>query len=175
MCCFSYLDTNQAACCDTQLSICNQIDGSCDNNINGSDLIGVYIGVIVFLGSLCVCTFCFWARTRMRTQALDRQGLYANYGGTTYGAFPRHGNKGVSRDVLANIPTYTYTAGMMDNESSLCTICLAEYSLNDSLRALPCKHHFHTACIDRWLKDHDTCPLCVQPVTKDSLIVQINS
>ena len=30
----------------------------------------------------------------------------------------------------------------------------------DITRLLPCNHHFHQLCIDPWLLDKGTCPLC---------------
>lgn len=42
-----------------------------------------------------------------------------------------------------------------------CTICLAEYREKDVLRVLPyCGHGFHDTCIDIWLRQHSTCPVC---------------
>ncbi|KAK3844704.1 MAG: hypothetical protein J3R72DRAFT_437840 [Linnemannia gamsii] len=42
-----------------------------------------------------------------------------------------------------------------------CAICLEEYEVGDELRELPCKHFFHTHCIDHWFKDfHGSCPVC---------------
>jgi hypothetical protein len=33
--------------------------------------------------------------------------------------------------------------------------------VGDTLRVLPCKHEFHAACVDKWLKEvHCVCPLC---------------
>uniref|UniRef100_A0A8C9F706 cullin-RING-type E3 NEDD8 transferase n=1 Tax=Pavo cristatus TaxID=9049 RepID=A0A8C9F706_PAVCR len=29
---------------------------------------------------------------------------------------------------------------------------------------LPCMHEFHIHCIDRWLSENSTCPICRQPV-----------
>jgi hypothetical protein len=42
-----------------------------------------------------------------------------------------------------------------------CVICLAEYEEKDVLRILPyCSHNFHMACIDLWLEQNSTCPVC---------------
>jgi E3 ubiquitin-protein ligase ATL7/58/59 len=33
--------------------------------------------------------------------------------------------------------------------------------MDDMLRRLPtCKHEFHLHCIDEWLANHTTCPMC---------------
>jgi hypothetical protein len=42
-----------------------------------------------------------------------------------------------------------------------CVVCLAEYEDKDMLRFLPyCGHNFHMACIDLWLEQNSTCPVC---------------
>ncbi|KAL0452070.1 UNVERIFIED_CONTAM: RING-H2 finger protein ATL34 [Sesamum latifolium] len=42
-----------------------------------------------------------------------------------------------------------------------CTVCLSEYHEEDTLRILPqCRHSFHATCIDVWLQQHSTCPVC---------------
>lgn len=45
--------------------------------------------------------------------------------------------------------------------SCRCIVCLAEYHHEDVLRILPnCGHSFHANCIDIWLQQHSTCPVC---------------
>ncbi|KAM7338704.1 hypothetical protein ACRRTK_002188 [Alexandromys fortis] len=41
-----------------------------------------------------------------------------------------------------------------------CTICMTEYEEGDRIRELPCSHEFHVHCIDRWLWENSTCPIC---------------
>ncbi|KAL5722496.1 hypothetical protein ACHQM5_006012 [Ranunculus cassubicifolius] len=46
-------------------------------------------------------------------------------------------------------------------EDNTCSICLSEYQAKETLRTIPdCKHHFHATCIDEWLRQNVTCPIC---------------
>jgi len=48
--------------------------------------------------------------------------------------------------------------------STCCSICLAEYALNDDLMRLPCRHAYHKTCVSEWLQRHTQCPLCKRDV-----------
>ncbi|XP_024028089.1 E3 ubiquitin-protein ligase SDIR1 isoform X2 [Morus notabilis] len=41
-----------------------------------------------------------------------------------------------------------------------CSICLEQVSRGEFIRSLPCLHQFHTNCIDPWLRQQGTCPVC---------------
>uniref|UniRef100_A0A8C0QX79 RING-type E3 ubiquitin transferase n=1 Tax=Canis lupus dingo TaxID=286419 RepID=A0A8C0QX79_CANLU len=41
-----------------------------------------------------------------------------------------------------------------------CSICITEYTEGNRLRILPCSHEFHVHCIDHWLSENSTCPIC---------------
>jgi len=42
-----------------------------------------------------------------------------------------------------------------------CLICLDDYTPEDDLRVLTCKHTFHQDCVDRWLETgRNNCPAC---------------
>ena len=72
---------------------------------------------------------------------------------------------GASRNVIRNLERKIYEGG--DNDDNTCSICLMEYEQGDDLRYLPCQHHFHVACIDQWLEQNGTCPLCRKKVTEE--------
>jgi hypothetical protein len=41
-----------------------------------------------------------------------------------------------------------------------CAVCRDEYAAGDAVAQLPCAHGFHPACLEPWLTDHHTCPVC---------------
>lgn len=59
-----------------------------------------------------------------------------------------------------------------------CIICYHPFDLSEKIKTLVCHHFFHEVCIDRWLEDHVTCPLCrasvVQSLETPQLLTTIN-
>ncbi|KAG2423831.1 hypothetical protein HXX76_014991 [Chlamydomonas incerta] len=47
-----------------------------------------------------------------------------------------------------------------EDDEPQCTVCLCEYEEGERITQLPCKHDFHTNCINKWLQTHYTCPIC---------------
>ncbi|KAJ4844607.1 hypothetical protein Tsubulata_011031 [Turnera subulata] len=42
-----------------------------------------------------------------------------------------------------------------------CAVCLGDYQPEERLQQIPaCCHTYHMECIDSWLANHITCPLC---------------
>lgn len=50
---------------------------------------------------------------------------------------------------------------MKSSEDELtCSVCLDQVIDGDVVRSLPCMHQFHANCIDPWLRQQGTCPVC---------------
>ncbi|XP_068658460.1 RING-H2 finger protein ATL16-like isoform X2 [Aristolochia californica] len=72
------------------------------------------------------------------------------------------GLHGLEPFVVATFPTKKFCDEYFSSaEDTQCTVCLAEYQDQDILRILPyCGHVFHVTCIDIWLQQNSTCPVC---------------
>ena len=49
-------------------------------------------------------------------------------------------------------------------DTDKCAICLESFAEGRIVRFLPCFHFFHACCVDTWLEQSDTCPICKWPV-----------
>ncbi|XP_046695666.1 E3 ubiquitin-protein ligase RNF43 isoform X1 [Silurus meridionalis] len=62
--------------------------------------------------------------------------------------------------------------GQGSNSSSssgpMCAICLEEFLDGQDLRIISCAHEFHKECVDPWLLQHRTCPLCMHNIMAGS-------
>ncbi|EFJ31493.1 hypothetical protein SELMODRAFT_168691 [Selaginella moellendorffii] len=45
-------------------------------------------------------------------------------------------------------------------EELTCSVCLEQVMEGEIVRTLPCLHQFHPHCIDQWLRQQATCPVC---------------
>ena len=54
-------------------------------------------------------------------------------------------------------------------DTEMCSICRDEFSDDDDLTILDCKHFFHTACVEYTLERHQDCPYCRTPIPLPSI------
>ncbi|KAH7424834.1 hypothetical protein KP509_11G027200 [Ceratopteris richardii] len=73
---------------------------------------------------------------------------------------------GLDSSAVASFPTVEYHQHIfISNEDNLCAICLGEYKDEEVLKIIPyCGHIFHISCIDMWLHEHRSCPICRAPL-----------
>ena len=53
-----------------------------------------------------------------------------------------------------------------DYSDTSCAICIENHVCGDNVRILPCRHIFHKKCIDPWLHERQTCPICKYDILK---------
>lgn len=70
--------------------------------------------------------------------------------------------QGLGDEALEQLmPCVNYSDQEMTPSSNYCVICLENFVDGESCRLFPvCNHIFHSVCIDQWLKEHLTCPVC---------------
>lgn len=102
--------------------------------------------------------------------ALDR---VAQLMDNAMGARPQ---RGATANELNELPTHVYrstptvedgeneNSGIemkkLDEERSVCVICLSNFEDGDVVTTTPCFHQFHKSCIDTWLAQKAVCPIC---------------
>uniref|UniRef100_A0A6M2EWX4 RING-type E3 ubiquitin transferase n=1 Tax=Populus davidiana TaxID=266767 RepID=A0A6M2EWX4_9ROSI len=68
--------------------------------------------------------------------------------------------------MMTECDTDTPIERALSREDTECCICLSAYEDGSELRELPCGHHFHCMCIDKWLCINASCPLCKFDILK---------
>lgn len=75
--------------------------------------------------------------------------------------------RGLSQEDIEAIPAFEYRRGSSGSGVAQCAVCIAAVKDGDTVRRLPaCGHAFHAPCVDGWLRDHATCPMCRADVVK---------
>ncbi|WVZ54401.1 hypothetical protein U9M48_005205 [Paspalum notatum var. saurae] len=121
---------------------------------------------LLFIAFVCSRLACALLRRHRRRRRARRapDGLPPHYAAYP-AALPRAAAAaGLDPAAIAAFPT---RAAQADDDSQ-CVICLAEYEEKELLRILPyCGHNFHMACIDLWLEQNSTCPVCRISLVED--------
>ncbi|KAK5896446.1 hypothetical protein CesoFtcFv8_009608 [Champsocephalus esox] len=73
-----------------------------------------------------------------------------------------------AKKAIGKLSTRTVRRGDKETDPDFnhCAVCIEAYQLNDVVRILPCKHVFHKVCVDPWLNEHCTCPMCKLNILK---------
>jgi len=75
---------------------------------------------------------------------------------------------GLDKNELDKLRNGTYEELKKNNKHNLdtCSICFEPFKDKDNCRELTCSHLFHVDCIDTWLAEHITCPVCREETGK---------
>ncbi|XP_004753102.1 E3 ubiquitin-protein ligase RNF149 isoform X1 [Mustela nigripes] len=87
------------------------------------------------------------------------------YTGSQFGS---QSHRKEAKKIIGQLPLHTVKHGEkgIDVDAENCAVCIENFKVKDVIRILPCKHIFHRICIDPWLLDHRTCPMCKLDVIK---------
>ncbi|XP_066314942.1 RING-H2 finger protein ATL67-like [Miscanthus floridulus] len=69
---------------------------------------------------------------------------------------------GLDAAAIASYPKVAFSSSRAAADAdAMCSICLSEYRDGEMLRVMPeCRHGFHVACLDAWLRRSASCPVC---------------
>ncbi|KAL3881047.1 hypothetical protein ACJMK2_033246 [Sinanodonta woodiana] len=73
-----------------------------------------------------------------------------------------------AKKAIAKIPQRSIKTGdkELELDADQCAVCIEPYKTNDVTRILPCKHIFHKSCVDPWLLEKRSCPMCKMDILR---------
>ncbi|GAB4826388.1 hypothetical protein Ancab_009253 [Ancistrocladus abbreviatus] len=75
-------------------------------------------------------------------------------------------SRGLSEKEISRLPYSKCKTGFFSkkDKTAECAICCMEYERRQYITTLPCTHRYHRECINHWLKQKKTCPICLVEV-----------
>ncbi|KAK6322201.1 hypothetical protein J4Q44_G00069930 [Coregonus suidteri] len=76
--------------------------------------------------------------------------------------------KAVAKKAIGQLQVRTVKRGDEETgpDADTCAVCIDAYKSGDVLTILTCNHFFHKTCIEPWLLEHRTCPMCKCDILK---------
>ena len=67
------------------------------------------------------------------------------------------------RQLETQLPTVNYDSIEYPINDS-CVVCIEDFNNDDNVRKLVCSHIYHSECVDMWIIEKNTCPICKKTV-----------
>ncbi|CAH8340708.1 unnamed protein product [Eruca vesicaria subsp. sativa] len=112
--------------------------------------------VILVYAKCCHIDFLSGSGDLRRQDRRIRQGFIFNRSTNSSDRF-----SGLEKTAIESLPMFRFSSLKGSKQGLECSVCLSKFESVEILRLLPkCRHAFHIGCIDQWLEQHATCPLC---------------
>lgn len=70
-------------------------------------------------------------------------------------------SRGLPAETIASLPSMNFKSeNTQEGSSDPCVICRCDYEDGETLTVLPCKHSYHSECVNNWLSQNKVCPIC---------------
>ncbi|KAJ0751749.1 putative transcription factor C2H2 family [Helianthus annuus] len=144
-----------------------------DENYSSSSInkfepsLAIVVGILSIVFSLTFLTIIYVKCCHMSSSSSTHRLNQENFGN-----LPRTRSRfsGIDKTVIESLPYFKFSALKGWKNGLECSVCLSAFEDIELLRLLPkCKHAFHIDCIDQWLENHSSCPLCRVKVVKDDI------
>ncbi|KAG2323584.1 hypothetical protein Bca52824_016797 [Brassica carinata] len=117
---------------------------------------------VVFTLTFVLLIYAIFFHNDLRSET-DEEGDIGRLDRLWQGLFNQSSSRlsGLNRTAIESLPFFRFSALKGSKQGLECSVCLSKFQDVEILRLLPkCKHAFHIECIDEWLAQHATCPLC---------------
>lgn len=91
---------------------------------------------------------------RLNLDRMSHEELLSHFGDGTE-------NMGASASTIHSLPVTTiHNPDSLPEDARQCGICLEPFCQGEEKRTLPCWHGYHKHCVDQWLRQNGSCPIC---------------
>ncbi|CAN6467361.1 unnamed protein product [Victoria cruziana] len=120
--------------------------------------------VLIIFSAILICTLlCLYARWVWRYRQLEESSRQ-QFSISSDALAAQHGQLGLDAVTLGRLPVFLYKSPASirpGSEDPQCAICLSVFREDQKVKLLPgCHHAFHPDCVDKWLSEQPSCPLC---------------